>query len=154
MGSRWKISVQTLDPSKTAVATGRDLRISYKNTVEVCKSIKGKKVEEAKRILEDVVSLKRPIPFKRYNKKVAHRKGLQGWSSGRWPVKVAKEMLKILNEAEANAMYKGLDTERLRVAYAITHKATKIKKYIPRAFGRSSPYFQQLVHIEIILEER
>ncbi|MCD6369213.1 MAG: 50S ribosomal protein L22 [Thermoproteales archaeon] len=154
MGGRWGYSVQDLDPIRTAIASGRDLRISWKHAVEVCDAIRGLKLEEAERLLTDVIEMKRPIPFKRFNKKVAHRRQLSGWPSGRWPVKAAKEILKVLKNAEANAEYKGLDIDRLWVVHAAAHKSIKIRKYIPRAFGRATPYFQQLVHVEIALEER
>jgi large subunit ribosomal protein L22 len=69
-------------------------------------------------------------------------------------VKAAKAVLKVLLNAEANAEYKGLDVSRLWVVHAAAHKGMKIKSYIPRAFGRASPWFEQLVHVELGLEER
>lgn len=154
MGGRWKISAQELDPVRTAIACGRDLRISYKHAVEVCNAIRGMKLDEARRLLEDVIALKRPIPFRRYHGKVGHRRGLQKWAAGRYPVKTAKEVLKLLDQLEANAAYKGLDLDRIWIIHAVAHKGMKIRKYIPRAFGRATPYFQQLVHIELAVEER
>jgi len=150
---RWHFSVQ-LDPSRTAIAAGRDLRISFKHAVEICSCIRGLRLNEAKRFLEEVIAMKRPVPFRRYHGKVAHRRGLRGWPAGRYPVKAAKAILDVLKNAEANAEYKGLDLERLWVIHASAHKGTKIRKYIPRAFGRATPYFQELVHVEIALEER
>ncbi len=150
---RWHYST-TLDPARTAIASGRDLRISFKHAVEICSSIRGLTLEEAKKLLEDVINMKRPIPFKRYHGKLGHRKQLTKWHSGRYPVKAAKEILKILKSAEANAEYKGLNVSKLWVVHAAAHKGTKIRKYIPRAFGRATPYFKELVHVEIGLEER
>lgn len=150
---RWHFSVK-LDPVRTAIAAGRDLRISFKHAVEICNCIRGMKLEDAKRFLEDVIAMKRPVPFRRFHGKVAHRRQLQGWPAGRFPVKAAKAILEVLKNAEANAEYKGLDTSRLWVVHAAAHKGGKIRKYIPRAFGRSTPYFQDLVHVEIGLEER
>ncbi|RLE82671.1 MAG: 50S ribosomal protein L22 [Thermoprotei archaeon] len=154
MGGRWNFSAQDLDPMRTAIASGRDLRISWKHAVEICRCIKGLKVEDAEKLLENVINMRRPIPFRRFHKKVAHRRQLTKWPSGRWPVKAAKEILKVLKNAEANAEYKGLDTTRLWVVHAAAHKGLKIRKYIPRAFGRATPYFQQLVHVEIALMEK
>jgi len=143
-----------LDPSRTAIAAGRDLRISFKHAVEICNCIRGLHLDEARRFLEDVIAMRRPVPFRRFHGKVAHRRELQGWPAGRYPVKAAKAILEVLRNAEANAEYKGLDTSRLWVVHASAHKGTKIRKYIPRAFGRATPYFQDLVHVEIALEER
>jgi len=150
---RWHFSVR-LDPSRTAIAAGRDLRISFKHAVEICNCIRGLHLDEARRFLEDVIAMRRPVPFRRFHGKVAHRRELQGWPAGRYPVKAAKAILEVLRNAEANAEYKGLDTSRLWVVHASAHKGTKIRKYIPRAFGRATPYFQDLVHVEIALEER
>ena len=50
----WKYSVQDLDPDRTAIASGRDLRIKPKVAREICNSIKGMKLEDAKIFLEDV----------------------------------------------------------------------------------------------------
>ncbi len=146
----WKYSVQ-LDPTRTAVASLRDESISYKETVELLDLIRGKKLDEAKRILEEIIERKRAVPFKRYHGKVGHRKGM---GSGRYPVKAAKKILALLNSVENNAEFKGLDVENLWIVHIAAHKGMKIKKYMPRAFGRSNPYFDQLVHVEVAVEER
>ncbi|MFQ6074317.1 MAG: 50S ribosomal protein L22, partial [Candidatus Bathyarchaeia archaeon] len=72
---------------------------------------------------------------------------------GRYPVKAAQKILEVLEGAEANADFKGLDTDRLRIIHASAYPGMKIKKYIQRAFGRSSPRFETLCHIEIALEQ-
>lgn len=143
----------SLDPETTAIASGRDLRISYKAAVEVLRAIRGMKVEDAEKLLEDVIAKKRAVPFRRFCGKVGHRRG-EGLGPGRYPVKVCKHVLRLLRDAKANAEYKGLDVNRLWVVHAVAHKGPKIRKYMPRAFGRSTPYFEQLVHIELALEER
>ena len=142
-----------IDPETTAIAAGRDLRISYKAAVEILKEIKGLHVDKAEQLLEDVIEKRRPIPYKRFYGKVGHRKG-SGFGAGRYPVKAARHILKVLREAKANAEYKGLDVSKLWVVHAAAHKGTKIRKYKPRAFGRAAPYFQQFVHVEIGVEER
>ncbi|MEM0023251.1 MAG: 50S ribosomal protein L22 [Thermofilaceae archaeon] len=147
---RWSFSVQ-LDPARTAIAAGRDLRISYKDAVEVLDAIRGLSLERAKRFLEDVISMRRPVPYRRFKKKVGHKTGM---AAGRYPVKAARAILRVLKDAEANAAYKGLDTEKLWVVHAAAHKGTKIRAYMPRAYGRATPWFEQLVHVEIGLEER
>ena len=150
----WGYSIKNLNPEKTAIASGRDLRISPKAAREICATIKNMKLEDAKRFLEDVIAQKRPVPFRRHKKEVPHRRGLQGWYAGRYPRKASKEILKVLNALEANAEQKGLDVERLWIIHAAAQRGTKIRKYIPRAFGRSAPYFQQLTHVELAVEER
>jgi len=41
----WKYSVQGLDPDKTAIASGRDIRIKPKVAREICHQLKGMKLE-------------------------------------------------------------------------------------------------------------
>ncbi|HDI47217.1 MAG TPA: 50S ribosomal protein L22 [Candidatus Methanomethylia archaeon] len=152
----WGYSITGLDPDRTAIASGRDLRISPKDAREVCKAIKGMMLDDAIRFLEDVIALKQPVPLFRYRKKVPHRRGVSdrwGIPTGRYPVKAAREILKVLQNARANAEAKGLDVERLRIIHAAAQQGTKIRKYIPRAFGRATPYFHPLTHIEIAVEE-
>jgi len=149
----WEYSIKDVDPDRTAKASGRDLRISLKAAREICHTIKGMMLKDAMEYLEDVIALKKPIPFKRYNKEIGHRRQLQKWPSGRYPVKAAKEILEVLRNVENNADYKGLDTEKCKIIHAAAQMGPKIKRYIPRAFGRSTPRFQQLTHVEIIVEE-
>jgi large subunit ribosomal protein L22 len=149
----WKYSIKGLDPDRTALASGRDLRISPKAAREICHHIKGMRLNEAKDALQEVVEFKRPIPYRRHNKKVAHRKGAQGFDAGRYPQKAAREILKILDQVGANAEFKGLYTDRLKIIHIAAHKGRVIRNYIERAFGRSSPYFNPLTHVEIAVEE-
>jgi len=150
-----KYSIVGLDPDRTAIAVARDLRISPKATREICNTIKGLYVEEARSFLEDVIAKKKLVPFKRYKKKLAHHPGLEEWKwyCGRYPVKAAKYILRLLDNLINNAEYKGIDVERSRIIHAVTHKGPKIKRFFPRAFGRTSPKSDILTHIEIALEE-
>ncbi|UCB61137.1 MAG: 50S ribosomal protein L22 [Candidatus Bathyarchaeota archaeon] len=146
-------SVVELDTEKTAKASGRELKISPKHAREVCKTIKGMRTDKAKQYLEQVIAKKRPVPFRRFTKKVGHRHGMQKAMVGKYPVKAATRILKVLESAEGNAEFKGLDTERLRVVHASAYPGIKLKRAIPRAFGRSSPKNRVLTHVEILLRE-
>jgi large subunit ribosomal protein L22 len=145
----WGYSIKEIDPDRTVKCSGRELRISPKASVEICKAIKGMKLQEAKKLLEDVAAKRRPIPYRRYNKEVPHKGGI-GFHAGRYPVKAAKKFRDLLEELEANAEYKGLDTEKIKIIHAASHRGMKIKKYIPRAFGRASPSFNTLTHVELV----
>lgn len=149
----WKYSVQGLDPDRTAIASGRDLRISPKAAREICHYIKGMRLERAKEVLQDVMDLKRPIPYFRHRKEMPHRKGVEGFDAGKFPQKAAGEILKVLNQVEANAEFKGLYADRLKIIHITSNRGRIIKNYIPRAFGRSSPYFNHLSHVEVAVEE-
>jgi len=146
----WRYSVQ-LDPTRTAVASLRDVDVSYKEMVELLDVIRGKKLSEARKILEDIVAMRRPIPFKRHYGKVGHRRGM---GPGRYPVKAAKKVLALLDNVENNAEFKGLDVDNLWIVHIAAHKGMTIKRFMPRAFGRSTPKIKQLVHVEVAVEER
>jgi large subunit ribosomal protein L22 len=151
---KWGYSVVGLDPEVTAKASGRELRISPKHAREVCAAIKGMKLDQAREFLEQVIKKKKAVPFKRFKKKLPHRRGLQKAAAGRYPVKAAEKILEVLESAEANATFKGLDTENLRVIHAAAYPGMKIKRYIPRAMGRATPHFETLCHVEIVLGQR
>jgi len=142
-----------LDPDKTAKASGRELAVSPKAAREDCNVIKGMRLSEAKEFLEDVIEKKKPVPYFRYKKAVPHRHGLEGWCTGKYPVKAAQEILRVLEGVEASAEEKDLDVEKLRVIHVAAQRARKIKKFIPRAFGISSPRFEKLAHVEIVVLE-
>jgi large subunit ribosomal protein L22 len=150
---KWGYSITDIDIEKTAKVSGREIRVSPKHAREVCKTIKGMKLDQAKDYLKQVILKKKPVPFRRFNKKVGHRHGLENAFAGRYPVNAAQQVLKLLEGAEANAEYKGLDMENLRIIHASAYPGMKIKRFIPRAFGRSSPRYKSLSHVELILEE-
>jgi large subunit ribosomal protein L22 len=149
----WRYSVTELDQERTAIASGRDLRIKPKAAREICHYIKGMKLSKAKEILQKVIDLKQPVPYYRYRGKIPHRKEAQGFDAGRYPQKAASKILTVLDAVEANAEFKGLNTENLEIIHIAAHRGRVIKKFIPRAFGRASPYNKHLTHIEVAVEE-
>jgi large subunit ribosomal protein L22 len=150
---KWGYTITGLDPEKTVKASGRELSISHKAAREVCKALKGMTLDQAKNHLSKVMQKKQPIPFRRYKKKAGHRHGLEKTYAGRYPVKTAQKILKILEGAEANAEFKGLDPERLKIIHAAAYPGMKIKRSQMRAFGRSTPKIQTLTHVELVLEQ-
>ena len=150
---RFGYSIIKLDPDKTAKASGRELDISHKHAREICKAIKGMLLDDAKNYLEDVIAMKRSVPFRRFKKKVGHRKDLQGFATGRYPVKAAKYILDVLKNVENNAEFKGLELDRCVIIHAAAYPGRKVRNIFPRAFGRSSPKINTLTHVEIAVEE-
>jgi large subunit ribosomal protein L22 len=149
----WDYAVKDLDASKTAKCAGREYRISSKAATEICREIKGMSLTKARKLLEDVIAKKRAIAYKSYKKDIPHRRQLSKFYAGKYPIKAARRILQLLDELEANAEYKGLNTEKLKITHAAAHRGRKIKKFIPRAFGRASPYFDTLTHIELVSYE-
>ena len=63
---------------RSSRAMGMELHISPKHAREICRTLRGMRANLARAYLEDVIALKRAIPFKRYKRNVAHRHGLVG----------------------------------------------------------------------------
>ncbi len=141
------------DEAGTSVARARgvELPISPKKTYEVLNAIRGLTLERARAVLEDAVELRRAIPFRRYNQETSHKRGV---GPGRFPKKVARNVLQILRNAESNAEYESLDTDRLYVKVAASSRGRILKASMPRAHGRAPPWNAQTTPIEIVLAER
>jgi len=152
--ARFGYSIVGLDETKAVKASLREVNISPKKARELVKGMVGMHIPQAREYLEGVIGMKTAIPFRRYNKEVGHHRGQQGFAAGGHPIKSAKFVLKLLDQLEANADFKGLDAERLRIIHASAQRGRKIPKFIPRAMGRSSPYMRELTHVEVVAEER
>ena len=145
---------QTYDPVVHVRSSAREVKVSHKAAREVCTAIKGMKIQKAKTFLEDVSKLKRSVAFRRHKKEGAHRSDLGDFHTGKYPAKTAKKVLEVITNLEANAEFKGFDTEKLILIHASAHKARFIRGFIPRAFGRSSPSNNTLVHFELVASEK
>ena len=130
-----------------------ELHISPKHAREICRTLRGMRANLARAYLEDVIALKRAIPFKRYRRNVAHRHGLVGWDAGRYPEKAAKAVLIVLDNALANAEYKGMESDKMRIFHAGTKKGRTIRGWMPRAMGRATPKNTETVSVEMVLTE-
>ncbi len=148
-----------VDPDRSAKAVIRDAPISFKEAYEVCKVIRGMMLKDAKEFLKRVIELKEPVPYTRYKLGIAHKRGLaEKWSKwktpiGRYPVKVAKYILKLLENVENNAVNKGLNSDRLKIVHIAAHRGPYLKKWMPRAFGRATPWFRTHTSVEVIVAE-
>jgi len=142
------------DPSKIARAMGRELRVSPKDAAEVCRQIRGKPLEKALDYLERVIEGKQAVPYKRYYRKLAHQKSLQGWHSGRYPVKACEAIIEVLENARNNAKYKGLDEDSLFVRHISVRKGFTIRGFRHRARGRVVEFNTPTTNIEVWLGER
>jgi len=152
----WGYSTSVMNSEKMARASGRDLHISSKEAIEICSAIRHMELDDAIKYLERVAVKKEGVPYRRFKRNVPHHpeiSGRFGIPSGRYPIKASTAILKVLNNARSNAENKGLDTEHLRINHACAQRAMQLRNYIQRAFGRSTPYFHPLTHVEIIVEE-
>lgn len=145
-------SFQDYDITRHARAALREKEISHKHAREIAVSIKNLSVEKARDYLNAVVRKERAVPMRRYKKQVGHKSD-PGMMAGRYPVKAAAEFIKLLDNLESNAEYKGMDIERLRIVNATVHKGVIIERFTPRAFGRASPKNNVLTHVELVAKE-
>jgi large subunit ribosomal protein L22 len=146
-------SYEGFDPAVHVRASGREVNISPKAAREVALAIKGMPVTGAIDLLELVTEKKMAVAFRRHKLKVGHRSQLQGFPTGSYPVKTAKAFIAVLRNLQSNSEFKGLDPERVRIIHASAYAGRTVKDFTPRAYGRSSPNFHQLVHIELVGKE-
>jgi large subunit ribosomal protein L22 len=141
------------DPAITSKAMAYELNVSPKHCMEILREIRGKKVVTVKTFLDDVIAMKRSVPFKRFNRNVGHKRHQTGWDAGRYPVKACGEIMKVIKNAEANAEYKGLDTENMRVIHASCKRGRVTRGMMPRAMGRATDWNIETVTVEVVLGE-
>lgn len=143
---------QGYDPVRHVRASSREKKISHKHAREIAHRIRGMKMETAREYLQRVVNLESAVPMARFKKQVGHRSD-PSMMAGRYPQKSAKEFLKLLDSVEANADHKGMDIDRLKIINVTTHKGFIIKRFIPRAMGRTSANNNIMTHIEMVVKE-
>ncbi|MDH7506815.1 MAG: 50S ribosomal protein L22 [Candidatus Thermoplasmatota archaeon] len=139
-----------IDSDKTAKAFGYELHCSKKDSMNIAYAIKGMKVEKAKKFLQDIIDLKRPLKSVYHKRKIHHQKNI---GPGSYPQKAAKYMLKTLENAENNAEYKGFDIEKMKIVHVSAYGGRVLKSMMPRAHGRATNKYEKTCDIEIILEE-
>ncbi len=141
----YKYTFKDYDKEHMARAVLESVPISFKSAVMTANAIRGKELNKAKNILKQAISKKTPIRFTKFNHEQAHRKAI---GPGKYPVKTAKYVLKLLDEIEANAQSIGLDTSSLIVHRVICHEASRSLHY-----GRRRNISMKRTTIEIIVKE-
>ena len=96
------------------IVKGRDLPISTKKAIILCKLLQNKRMEPSLKLMEDVANNKKAI-------KLGRREALKPGRGTKHPIKTAKVFVKMLKNLSANASVKGLDVGKL----IITAKADK-----------------------------
>lgn len=150
--ARFNYAYQSYDPQRHARASIREKDMSHKHAREIGVAIKGLSIEAAQDYLNAVVNKERAVPFRRYKEQVGHRSD-PGVMAGRYPQKAASEVLKLLDNLEANAEFRGMDIDRMRIVNVTVHKGTLMKRFMPRAMGRATPRNDARIHVEVVAEE-
>lgn len=150
--SRFSYAFQGYDTTKHVRASIREKGMSHKHAREIAHRISGMRIEKARDFLQRVVTLQSAVPMRRFNNQVGHKSD-PGVMAGRYPQKTAKEFIRLLDNLESNAEYKGMDLDRLKIINATTHKGVLVKRFIPRAMGRATPKNNVMTHAEIVAVE-
>lgn len=132
---------------EVAKAKGTNLQISTKQAIEVCNFIRGKTVSKARQMLNEVLALKRPVPYKIFKMDIPHRKGKYG--PGRFPLNTVKAVLGMLNSAASNAEDKGLRSDTLIISTIKANRGPTVWR-----FGRQMRRKAKRTHLEIGLKEK
>ena len=149
---RFNYAFQNYDATRHVRSSLREKQISHKHAREVAVSVKGLSIEKARDYLQAVISKERAVAFRRFKNQVGHKSD-PGMMSGRYPQKTAKEFIKLLDNLESNAEYKGMDLDRLKIVNATVHKGVIVKRFIPRAMGRATPKNNVMTHVELVAQE-
>jgi large subunit ribosomal protein L22 len=145
---------QKVKGDTVAKAKANELNMSPKHSIEISTFIRHQRVNDAIAYLNEVVKLKKAIPFRRFNRNVAHKRGLPGnWDAGRYPVKASKAYIRVLESVKKNAEYLGLDAENLEIIHASANRGRAQKAFFPRAMGRATPKVRESVNVEVVVRE-
>lgn len=144
--AKYGYSFQSYDAEKMARAVGRDLSISTKQSIEICKFLRRKNIQKAKAFLNDVVAKKRAVPYKTFTGGAAHRPGQM--AGGKYPMTAAAAILSVIENAEANAQQKGLNTANLSLVHLSAQQAAK-----PHHAGRFRGRRMKRSHVEVVVAE-
>ena len=118
---------------KIASAKVNEARVSMKHSMILCREIKGKRFDKAKKLLEDLVEGKRSLERKYYTR-------------------TSKIILSILKSAESNAKQKNFNPEKLFVKKATVNQSRPFRR--PRSKHRLRGQTLKSAHVLIELEER
>ncbi len=142
-----KYAFQNLEKREVAKALGRNLSVSTKQSIEICRALRGKKLTAAKNFLNQVLLHKKAIPIKKNGgwRDGSHKKGMK---QGGYFDKATKAILTLLESAENNAQSKGLNTGNLKIIHSCAHCANG-----PMRHGRHRGRQMKRTHVEIALAE-
>merc|ERR1712139_703635 len=132
-GTMGKYSIEPANSSTACKAKGSNLRVHFKNTYETAMAIKGLSLKRAKKYLQDVIDHKDCVPFRKFTggpSRPAQAKR-HGTTQGRWPEKSCRFLMDLLQNAESNAEFNGLELESLFVSHielCMESKTSNVKK--------------------------
>ncbi len=115
-----------------AVVHGKDLPLSKKHCIAICDMIRGKRIEKAILMLEEVIKMKKAVPMKG---EIPHRKGKI--MSGRYPINATKSFIKLLRQLSANATNNEMEIENGIIECKADRAARPYKRFGSMRFKRT-----------------
>ncbi|MEM4348149.1 MAG: 50S ribosomal protein L22 [Candidatus Anstonellaceae archaeon] len=131
-----------------ARAVARNLNASYKDLCNVCSSVRGLPTEDALEFLELAAAGQVAVPYPKFNHGKGHRKELGGRKGG-WPIKSARLVLQVVQNAAANASKLGLGATK--IAHIMANKQHIYPRLSPK--GRRIRQDYETAFVEVVLEE-
>ena len=122
------------------IVNATSVPVSTKYAISICKFLKGKRVGDAIRDLEQVALLRKAVPMKG---EIPHRKGKI--MSGRFPVRASKEFINLLKGLAGNA--NNHELENPVIVEAIANKAS-------RPYGKFGRVKRKRTHITIKAKDK
>jgi len=116
-----------------AIAKGLNLHASMKHCMYISRFIKNKTIDSAIHDLEDVLKLKRAIPFKG---EIPHRG--KGMMSGRYPLAAIKELIPVLKGLKGNVLANSMELDKTRIYFASPTWASRPAKRGGAHFKRTN----------------
>ncbi len=120
-----------LDRKEIVFASTSDLNASFKDLCSVCDAVRYKAVPNAIAVLDGVINDGRPIEYRRHNRYMGSRHELGG-KKGRYPMKCAAMVRKVIINAAANARNKGEDPDSMYVVHACANKTYEVPRSPPK----------------------
>jgi len=117
-----------------AIVKGNNLHASMKQCMYICSFIKRKSIDEAIKMLEDVIKMKRAVPFKG---EIPHRSE-PGIMSGRYPINASKLFIPILKNLKGNILVNQMDLDNTRIYFASSNYASRPSKRGGGRFKRTN----------------
>jgi len=112
-------------PKKTeAITNGVSVRASKRHCMYIGSFIKGKTIDAAISDLNEVIAIRKIVPFKG---EIPHRKG-KGMMSGRYPVNASIIFIAMLKSLRGNAIVNGMDLDKTRIFSVVSNWASRQRR--------------------------
>ncbi len=122
----------------------KDVPISFKQSIELARNLRGMMTDRAERYLDAVMRKRQPVVYTRFTNGAGHKRGV---GAAKYPVKAAASFRELLKAAVANAENHGLGSP-LKIIHLLAQEGSR-----PLHAGRKRGRLMKRTSIEIVLAE-